>query len=119
MNAVEQRTHRTVTQSLDERLAVVESLTEQLLRNDSALAHASGSLHERISGLDASVGALIPALGSEGALAQAHGALSARLDEAHQRIDFIGSLLDETHRRLAAHESLTVWQRLRWLWVGR
>lgn len=33
MNATEQRTHRTVTQDLDGRLRVVETLLEQVTRN--------------------------------------------------------------------------------------
>lgn len=106
MNAVAQRAHRTVTQSLDERLAVVESLTEQLLRNDSALANASVAQERRTDVLMTDGQETVVALG-------------ARLDEAHRRIDVVGGLLDETHRRFSTHERLTFWGRLRWLLVGR
>lgn len=103
MNATEQRTHRTVTQSLDERLAVVESLTEQLLRNDVALANAIESLRKHLD--------LV---------------LSSYRDEHHARLDKQDQILDvqisyiqkEWTNFLDCHQH-TFWQRLRWLLVGR
>lgn len=100
MNATEQRTHRTVTQSLDERLAVVESLTDQLLRNDVALANAIESLRKH---LDLVLGSY-------------RDEQRAYVDGADRHLQ---RELNSLFRETLAWTRGTFWLRLRWLLVGR
>jgi hypothetical protein len=52
MNTAEQKSHRTVTQSLDKRLSDVEQVTTRLMHNGDALYLGSEGLTRRVAELE-------------------------------------------------------------------
>lgn len=121
MNAEAQRTHRTVTQSLDQRLGTVETLVEQLIAQDEGLRAAgrelSGRTDERLHELQA--------------IARIDGGRLNRLVEAvetlrsddlktHDNLWLDHVALSQRLKVVEAHDvqHLTFWSRLRWLVTG-
>ena len=91
MNATEQRTHRTVTASLDSRLSDVEVVTDRTARNLDVLRHEVIELATHVD--------------------RAHIALTARDDR----------LLDDLRVAQVPFNAFVLqsfWQRLRWLVRG-
>ena len=52
MNSTEQRTHRTVTQSLEQRIADLEVIVDTLSTNNGVLAAMCETLHHRVVQLE-------------------------------------------------------------------
>jgi hypothetical protein len=105
MNADEQRTHRTVTQTLGARLDDVEVVTERNSRNGEALYAGHESNAQQIALLMDRV-----------------QALSEQQDALRREFDYYarerGAQIEELQRVLRSHLRASFWHRLRWLVTG-
>ncbi len=110
MNAVEQKTHRTVTKDLSERLDAVEAVTAEI---DVRLVGGFNSLDRRIN--EERTDRLALAQEQRGYVDGEDRKLRTTCQE---RWDATTQTMRRVSIDLAAFEHLTLWGRLRWLLTG-
>ena len=95
MNAAEQRAHRTVTQSLEQRIETLEALLLQVSKNCDWLKAQYESLRTYAD------------------------VVSGEVERAKQRVEVAHKLSSAGMEAIVKHEYMTISARLRWLLLGR